>query len=171
MKKQLFSTRMLAVMGILIALEIVIAQFGTFRPTQSIKVSPDFVPVVITAILYGPLPAMIMSILADVLGAFLFPVGPYFPGFTLTAALTGLLYGLLLRDRQDLPHTAAAVLLQQWVLSFLLNTLWLHVLYGSPYKALLLTRIPQCLVMTVVQMLLIPVLARAVKELRPRLGA
>ena len=34
-------------------------------------------------------------------GALLFPTGAFFPGFTLTAACTGLLYGLCLyrRDR------------------------------------------------------------------------
>ena len=114
--KNKFSTKMLAVMSILVALEVIIARFGTIRPTQSIKISLDFIPIVAAAVLYGPVPAVIISILADVLGAFLFPVGPYFPGFTLTAALTGLLYGLLLHRSQSLPRVALAVVLQQAVL-------------------------------------------------------
>ena len=80
MKKPIFTTKMLAVMSLLVALEVIIARFGTIRPTNSLKLSLDFIPVVVSAILFGPIPAMIISILADILGAFLFPVGPFFPG-------------------------------------------------------------------------------------------
>lgn len=111
MNKNRFSTKMLATLSILVAMEVIIARFGTIRPTESIKISLDFIPIVIAGILYGPVPAVIMSILADVLGAFLFPVGPFFPGFTLTAAVTGLIYGLLLHKSQSMPRVVCAVVL------------------------------------------------------------
>ena len=169
-QKTKFTTKMLAVLGVLIALEIVIAQFVTFRPSQSIKLSLDFVPVVVVGFLYGPVPGMIVSILADVLGAFIFPVGPYFPGFTVTAALTGLLYGSLLHSDRSLSRVALAVCVQQWVLSLLLNTYWLHILYGMPYVPTLLGRLPQCCIMTAVQLILIPITGRTVESVRKRAG-
>ena len=168
MNKNRFSTKMLATLSILVALEIIIARFVTIRPTQSIKISLDFLPIVAAAVLYGPGAAVIMSILADVLGAFLFPVGPYFPGFTVTAALTGLLYGLLLYKRQTMPRIVLAVALQQGILSLLLNTFWLHVLYGMPYLPTLVTRLGQCAVMTAVQLVLIPLIAKTVQEVEKR---
>ena len=163
MKKLRFTPKMLSVMGVLVALEVVIAQFITFRPTQSIKLSLDFIPIVIAGILYGPAPALVISILADILGAFLFPVGPYFPGFTVTAALTGLLYGALLHEKQTMPRVALSVGVQQWVLSLGLNTFWLHVLYGMPYLATLLGRLVQVAIMTVVQIIFIPIIARTIQ--------
>ena len=163
-----FTTKMLAVMGVLIALEVVIAQFVTFRPTQSMKLSLDFVPIVAAGILFGPVPAMTVSVLADVLGAFIFPVGPYFPGFTVTAALTGLLYGSLLHTERTLPRIALAVGVQQWVLSLLLNTFWLHVLYGMPYVPTLLGRLLQCCILTAAQIILIPVVGRVTESVRKR---
>ena len=165
MNKHKFSTKMLAVMSILVALEVIIARFGTIRPTESIKISLDFIPIVAAAILYGPVPAVIISILADVLGAFLFPVGPYFPGFTLTAAMTGLLYGLLLHKSQRMPRVVIAVLLQQVVLSLGLNTLWLHILYGLPYLPTLTARLVQA---AIVQLVMIPLIAKTVKEAEKR---
>ena len=168
MNKNRFSTKMLAVMSILVALEVIIARFGTIRPTESIKISLDFIPIAAAAILYGPAPAVVISILADVLGAFLFPVGPYFPGFTLTAALTGLLYGLLLHKDQRMPHVVTAVLLQQIVLSLGLNTLWLHVLYGLPYLPTLTARLVQAAIVTTVQLVMIPLIAKTVKEAEKR---
>ena len=167
-KKPIFTTKMLAVMSLLVALEVIIARFGTLRPTESIKLSLDFIPVVVSAVLFGPVPAMIISILADVLGAFLFPVGPFFPGFTVTAALTGLLYGALLYKEQTMPRILLAVLLQQGILSLLLNTFWLKMLYGLPYLPTLVGRLVQAGVMSALQIVLIPLLAKAVKDVEKR---
>ena len=168
MKKPIFNTKMLAVMSLLVALEVIIARFGTIRPTNSLKLSLDFIPVVVSAILFGPVPAMIISILADILGAFLFPVGPFFPGFTVTAALTGLLYGLLLYKDQSLPRVVLAVVLQQGILSLLLNTFWLKVLYGLPYLPTLVGRLVQAGIMAALQIVLIPLLAKAINDVEKR---
>ena len=168
MQKSKFTTRMLATMSILIALEVVIARFGTLRPTESIKISLDFIPIVIAGILYGPVPALIISILADVLGAFLFPVGPFFPGFTVTAALTGLLYGALLHQEQSMPRVVLTVVLQQGILSLLLNTFWLHILYGMPYVPTLVGRLVQAGIVTALQIILIPIIARTIREVEKR---
>ena len=168
MQKQKISTKMLAVMGVLIALEVVIAHFVTFRPTQTMKLSLDFLPIVIAGVMFGPVPAMIIGMLADVLGAFIFPVGPYFPGFTVTAALTGLVYGLLLHRDQSMIRIVIAVAIQQWVLSLLLNTFWLKVLYGMPYIPTLVGRIPQTAILTAVQLILIPIIVKVIHEIGKR---
>ena len=140
MTKIKFTPKMLTVMGVLIALEIVIA-----------------------GILFGPVPAMLISILADVLAAFLFPVGPFFPGLTVTAALTGLLYGALLHKNQSMPRIAAAVGVHQWVLSLLLNSFWLSILYGWPYLPTLVGRLAQCGIMTAAELIFIPLTVRTLR--------
>lgn len=171
MNKNRFSTKMLATLSILVAMEVIIARFGTIRPTESIKISLDFIPIVIAAILYGPVPAVIMSILADVLGAFLFPVGPFFPGFTLTASVTGLIYGLLLHKSQSMPRVACAVVLQQLVCSMVINTFWLHVLYGLPYLPTMAARLVQCAVVTALQIVVIPLISKTILSVHKRLPA
>ena len=171
MNKNRFSTKMLATLSILVAMEVIIARFGTIRPTESIKISLDFIPIVIAAVLYGPAPAVIMSILADVLGAFLFPVGPFFPGFTLTAAVTGLIYGLLLHKSQSMPRVVCAVVLQQLVCSMVINTFWLHVLYGLPYLPTMAARLVQCAVVTAMQIVVIPLIAKTILSVHKRLPA
>lgn len=168
MPKSRFTPKMMAVLSILLALEVIIARFGTIRPSESIKLSLDFVPVVIAAVLFGPVPAVVMSILADILGAFLFPVGPFFPGFTVTAALTGVIYGLILHKRQSFPRVICAVVLQQLLCSLLLNTFWLHLLYGLPYLPTLTARLIQCGIMTAVQLALIPLIVETIKNIEKR---
>ena len=160
-----FSTRTLTSMALLIALEIVLSRFLSVNAWNT-KIGFAFVPVVIAAILLGPLPAGIVGALADFLGAVLFPIGAYFPGFTFTAFLMGLVYGLFLHRSQSLPRIVGAVAVHQPVLSLLLNTLWISVLYGSPYAPLLLTRLPQCAILSAVQLVLIPLIAKLLPRLK-----
>ena len=148
------NTRMLTVIAMLTAMEIVLNRFFSIN-AWNIKIGFSFVPVVAAAILYGPLAAGTVGALGDIIGAILFPIGAYFPGFTLTAFLTGLVFGLFLHKRQKVLFTVAAVGINQFILSLFLNTLWISVLYGSPYLPLFGTRIFQTLLLFAVQVAVI----------------
>jgi len=160
-----FTTKTLTLMGLLIGLEIVLSRFLSIS-TPYTKIGFAFVPVVIAGILLGPLCAGLVAAVADVLGAVLFPIGAFFPGFTLTAFLMGLCYGWLLREKQNFWRILAAVAIHQLVLSLVLNTLWISLLYGSPYVPLLVSRLPQCAILTAVQLAVIPAIAALLPKLR-----
>lgn len=160
-----FSTRTLTSMALLIALEIVLSRFLSISAWNT-KIGFAFVPVAIAAILLGPLYAGIVGALADFLGAILFPIGTYFPGFTLTAFLMGLCYGLFLYRSQSFPRILGAVAVHQLILSLLLNTLWISLLYGSPFVPLLVSRLPQCAILAAVQLVVIPLIARLLPRIR-----
>ena len=159
------STRTLTLTALLVAIEIVLSRFLSIS-AWNIKIGFAFVPVAIAALLLGPVWAGITAALADFLGAILFPVGPYFPGFTLTAFLMGAVYGIFFYRKQSLTRVVLAVAVHQFVLSLLLNTLWISVLYGSPYGPLLLTRIPQSVLLAVVQVVVIEALVRLLPQLK-----
>ena len=160
-----FNTRTLSLAALLTALEIVLSRFLSISAWNT-KIGFAFVPVVLAALLLGPLWAGIVAALADFLGAMLFPVGAFFPGFTLIAFLMGLCYGLFLHRKQSLPRILGAVAVHQLALSLLLNTLWISVLYGSPFGPLLLSRLPQCALLAAVQLALIPALVRLLPRLK-----
>lgn len=159
------STKHLTAMALLIALEIILSRLLSLSAWNT-KIGFSFVPVVIAAILLGPVYAGIVGALADFVGALLFPIGAYFPGFTLTAFLTGMVYGLFLYKRQSLPRILGAVAVNQFILSLLLNTLWISVLYGSPFGPLLVTRLVQSAILTVVQIVVIELIVKALPRLR-----
>ncbi len=158
-----FSTRTLTTLAMLTALEIVLSRFLSLN-AWNIKIGFNFVPVVAAAILYGPIGAGLVAALGDFLGALLFPIGTYFPGFTLTAFLTGCVYGFFLYKEQSWPRIIAAVGINQLILSLFLNTLWISILYGSPYGPLLATRLVQCLILTAVQLIGIPLIAKGLSH-------
>ena len=165
MSKAKFSTRTLTMLALLVAMEIVLSRFLSIS-MWNIKIGFSFVPVVVAAILYGPLAAGIVGALADFIGAILFPIGAYFPGFTLTAFLTGCVFGLFLHKKQDWPHSIAAVGINQFILSLFLNTLWISILYKSPYVPLLATRVIQTVILTVVQLICIQAIAKLIARYR-----
>lgn len=162
------NTQRLTTLGLLIAMEIVLSRFLSLS-AWNVKIGFSFVPIALAAILYGPMAGAVVAALGDLIGAILFPIGAYFPGFTFTALCTGAVLGLLLHKKQSLARVIAAVAVNQLVFSLLVNSLWISLLYTSPYLPLLATRIFQCVVLGPVQVvgifLLVKVRGRFGKEI------
>ncbi len=158
-----FDTSMIVYIGVLTAMEIVLNRFLSIN-AWNLKIGFSFVPVAIAGMLFGLLPAAIVAALGDFVGALVFPIGPYFPGFTFTAFLTGAVFGFFLKGKTSVPRVLA-------ILSLLLNSLWISVLYGSPYLPLLSTRIVQCAVLIPVEIILILAFGRAFGSLGDKVSA
>ena len=71
------------------------------------------------------------------------------------------MFGLFLHRKQGWLQSIAAVGINQFILSLFLNTLWISILYGSPYVPLLATRVVQCLILTPVQLVCIQAVAKS----------
>ena len=158
------NTKMLVTLALLVALSLVLGRLLTFM-NWSNKIGLGFVPVFLAAYLYGPLAAGIVGGLGDFLGAILFPVGPYFPGFTATAFVSGLLFGLLLHKRQTLPRVLIAVGVNQLILGLLVNTLWICILNGTTFGGMLVVRITQCVIMLVLEFAVITALSKVLNRM------
>ncbi len=159
------SVKMLTQVAVLIAAEILLSRVFSIS-TWSLKIGFAFVPLAICASLYGPLWGAVAGGLSDFIGAILLPIGPYFPGFTLTNALTGMVFGLFLRRRPaSIVGICAATAINCLVLSLLLNSFWVSILYESPLPAVLPTRLLQNAVMIPVEIAVLTALRRPVARL------
>jgi len=152
----------------LIALDIILERFLSVN-TPILRIGFGFVPIALCGILYGPLWAGAACGLADILGTFLTPYGIY-PPITLTALLTGLSLGFFLHRKNGVnvrffPNILLCTLVNAVGLSLFLQSYWLSILQNAAYSALLVTRLPQCAVLTVLYLTLIPLL----QKLAPRL--
>ena len=160
-------TKKLIVSAQLLALDVVLTRLLAIN-TPVMKIGLGFAAVALCAILYGPWWAALVAALGDLVGALLFPTGAFFPGFTLTAACTGLIFGLCLyrRDKSLLwPILAAA--LNVLLVSYLANTAMITYISGTPYTTLLKARAVQLAVMLPVQIVVLSFLHRssAIKKL------
>ncbi len=152
MSKKL-TVKSVSIMGILVAAEIILARFTIH--TWNFKIGFSFIPIVIAAILFGPIAGGMVAAIGDIISALLFPVGAFFPGFTLTAFLTGVLFGLFLKKKATFLNVLFSVLIVQGIISQFINTFFISFLYGSPYWPLFITRISQSAVLSVVQFVFI----------------
>lgn len=140
--------RKLALAGMLVGLSIILAQLPRLEipigGVVGLKLSLAQLPVVFGSIVLGPLLGGIMAALSDLLTTLLGTTGAYQPLFTLSAAVFGLSLGLFLHRRTmpSLPRLLFSMFLTQLVTSTVMNTYFIHVLYGIPVEALLATRIP-----------------------------
>ena len=114
------------------------------------KIGLGFAAVAICGALYGPWWACICAGIGDLIGSLIFPTGAYFPGFTVTAALTGLLFGALLRPF-TVKKALLAGILNVVIVSFFCNTAMIAYLTGGDYTKLLAARAVQIAVMLPVQ--------------------
>ena len=150
MEKQRFTAKSIALMGVLMALDLILSRFFAI-PTQFVKISFAFIPLVFMGMLYTPIVAGSANALSDFIGANLFPTGPYFPGFTLTAFLSGFIYSVFYYKKEmTLKRIITVNLIVTVFLNLGLNTLWLYMLYGKGALAFIPSRIISSSIMFVV---------------------
>ena len=91
--------------------------------------------------LYGPVVGGIVAAAGDILNLIIKPTGAYFPGFTLNALLSGMIYGCFLYKRPISVSRTLLARLTVVVVELLLGTLWLSMMYGKGYMVFLLSLI------------------------------
>ena len=124
MKKM--TTLHLCVLGVLCAMEVALSRIAAINVGNYLRISFGFIPIAVCGILYGPVSAAIVAACADVIGALLFPTGPFFPGFTLVAAAGGLIYGFWLHGKQaSVPRCLLTTLTVAVICNIILNTVFL----------------------------------------------
>ena len=134
--KELRRVRSLVTVAMLLALQIILGAM-TLQIDSSIQITFDYLPLCVTAVFFGPVPAMLSGALADLLSFLIRPTGAFNPGFMLTAAVNGLIYSLFFyAKRFDRPWKlllAAALsrLIAVAVGNICLNSLWLIMMYGQ----------------------------------------
>ncbi len=140
--KEFKKLRSLTGLGMCLALGVILSFFFSVQLSQELKLTFSFLPLALIGMMYGPSCGFIAGAALDLICYVIKPTGPYFPGFTLTTALTGLVFGLFLyKGQTKLWRMAAAKVLINLLLNLLLNSLWLKLLYGSAFWAMLPTRL------------------------------
>lgn len=157
--------------AILLALNIILSRFLSIK-TPIIKISFAFVPTMLCAIWLGPKWTVLLNVLGDVIGATLFPTGPYFVGYTITTLISGLIYGILLYKKDSESYTNKQFILRLIISTTLvavicnmgLNTLWSAITTGKAFIVLLSTRIVKELVMIPIHIVIIFFLEKILKK-------
>ncbi len=153
----------LAFAAMLVAVSCILS-FAKFAVGPSVNVTFFFLPIAVGAMYLGALPAAAIGAVADILGCLIMPTGPYFPGFTLSAAITGLIYGAFFKGQKPkLWKVITARLILMVAIDLILTPLWLHLLYSTPLVwAFWVQRFTKCAIVCPIEIVIIFIVNSAV---------
>ena len=155
--------------ALLIASTIVLGRILSIR-TSIITIGFSFVPIMLGAIILGPKYSTFIATISDIIGALLFPTGSYFFGFTITAFLTGLTYGLILYrkdfkvDKNFLIRLIISTIIVTGLYNGVLNTIWIMMINKGASKVIIPVRILKQLVMAPIKVITMSSLCKIFEE-------
>lgn len=118
------------------AIAVVLGYF-TIQIGDFIKIGFSSIPNELVAYLFGPVVASIFGGAMDIVKYLIKPIGGFFPGFTVTAIVAGIINGCFLYKKKI---TIKRALLVNFIVillcDMLLNTYWLSILYGKGFFVL-----------------------------------
>ena len=134
-RAQLKNVRMLTLAGIITAASIVLESFPIYLLGTSLKIYFSFLVISLGCYVYGPAVGILVGFANDTLGFLISSFGePYFPGYLITAMLSGLIYGTLLyRQRITVLRLVVVRLVINYGSNVLLGSVWKAMLYGQGY--------------------------------------
>ena len=148
---ELKKTRTLVITALLIALGIILGQWS-IQITETMKIGISFIATQMTATLFGPVVGGIMGGVADILKFMIKPTGPFLIGYTLSAILGPMIYGVMLYKK---PITLWRILLSKTVvaifINLLLGTYWSYLYFGAAFLASLPTKLIQQVIQVPIQ--------------------
>lgn len=103
--KEFCNLRSVVTMALLVALHTVMSMYLSVMVTESLRISLSFLANIAAGVLYGPVAGFVCGGIGDLIQFILKPQGAYFPGFTLSAALAGFVYGMCLYKKFPVKKT------------------------------------------------------------------
>ena len=152
------SVRKLTMLALLVAMSIVFSRVLSIS-TGFVRFNLGSLPTLLAAVLFGPVEGFAVGAVADMIGGTLsgYAINPL---ITLGAGSIGLTAGLLWRALPNLRlglRTQISVFAGHAVGSIVINSLALHLFYNYPWSVLV-TRIPNALVLAAVNTVLVRLL-------------
>lgn len=161
---QFKNVKVLTAAAMLAAIAVVLG-FFKIPLTPTIEIRFAQIPIAIASGLFGPFVGAIVGVVSDIGGYILKPTGPFFPGFTISAALSGVIFGLFLYKKPfTLPRIALAMLVKTILVGLFLNSWWLSILYKKGFAILVGGRIVKEMVLLPIFILLLYFLLKFIEK-------
>ena len=130
--KEFGKTKSLVAMAMLLALRLALGYVTNIQLTEDIKIGFTIFPTTVACMMFGSIPGLVMGGAADLIGFFLKPTGPFFPGYTLDSMVAGFIYGCFFyrREKITLLRVMAALATVTVVVNLCMTTSWISIQYG-----------------------------------------
>ena len=153
--REMSKLRTITLIAMLLAVSVVLS-FFTIQVSESLRLGLGYLITATMGMLFGPVTAGIAAGVGDIVKYLIKPSGAFFPGFTITAILGGVLYGMVFyHSRVTLVRAIVAKTLTNLLLNILLNTFWLSIMMGKGFWALVPSRVIKNIARLPVEILLL----------------
>lgn len=139
-RQQLFKIILTA---LLIALNLVLERIVPSYKIWNQDISFGFIAIAFAAAFLGTPYAAIVAGMGDLIGSLLFPFGAYFPGFTLTNCIYGIILAEFIYKNATPLKIVICVILNKVTCSLILNTLWISLMYRGGVDAFFVVLVPR----------------------------
>lgn len=166
------STRNVAIYGMLIGLNVILTRYASIRigggGTEAIRIGFGGYPVIFAGIVFGPLAGGIVGAVGDLIGMVVSPMGAFMPHFTLVAALTGIIPGVIMlmfkepKAKTNFGKLLIAIAIGQVITSVFMTPYFMEKLFSIP----MVVKVPERAITQAIQ---IPLYAYITKTLLQRL--
>lgn len=139
--KELRDLRVLTTCAVMAALSVALSLVASIQIGDYLKIGFSALPNQIVDWLFGPVTGALFGGAMDVVKFIIKPTGAYFPGYTLSAAVAGFIYGMSYYKRT--PGIVRIVITKAIVTVIVnmgLNTLWISMMTGKAFAVLLASR-------------------------------
>ena len=130
-------------------------------------------PISVAGNLFGPAVAAVIGGLADIIQFIVKPTGPYFPGFTISGVVSGIIFGFFFYKKvMTWQRILVAEIVHTIIVGLVMNTYWLMLLYGNKtFMAILMSRLVKELVMIPMLTVMMYAITQSVERIRAKVHA
>ncbi|MCI9667697.1 MAG: folate family ECF transporter S component [Angelakisella sp.] len=168
--RELQNLRMLTLAAIVVALRIVLS--GLYIPLgDNLNIFFGYFVNSLGAAIYGPVVALLSGFATDVLGYFVHPTGPFFPGYVLSTMLGSFFYALFFyRARVTALRVVLAKLSVNLLVNVGLGALWSAIQFSKGYYYYLVKSLAKNIGLLPVEALLLWLFLRAMAPICTKNG-
>ena len=168
--RELQNLRMLTLAAIVVALRIVLS--GLYIPLgDNLNIFFGYFINSLGAAIYGPVVALLSGFATDVLGYFVHPTGPFFPGYVLSTMLGSFFYALFFyRARVTALRVVLAKLSVNLLVNVGLGALWSAIQFSKGYYYYLVKSLAKNIGLLPVEALLLWLFLRAMAPICTKNG-
>lgn len=151
--------------GVMGALSIVLSFVGSIRINPYMKIGVSEIPNLMIDYLMGPVVGGVFGAVMDFLKFLIHPDGSFFPGFSLSAAVAAVIFGIFLYKKKiTFWRLLISEILVKLIVNIGMNTLWLDMLYGKGFLAILPHRIVSNLIQLPIDVIVLFAVLSAVEK-------
>ncbi|MCL5037075.1 MAG: folate family ECF transporter S component [Chloroflexi bacterium] len=171
------NTRKLVILSAFLGTSVFLRLISIHIPAvgvELLRIGIAGIPIVLAGLMFGPVAGGIVGVLADVLGFWISPTGPFLPQFTIVSALNGILPPILLLNRRppfSLPALIYSITVTRVITHVLLIPYFLSTILKAPYNVTLTAQLLYQAVSIPVYVIVIKALLLAFAQRASRIAA